>query len=117
MRSARLRHQVSLERQAKAPDPRSGQLVEIWQSIAQVWAAVEPLRGRELFTAQQFNSEVTTKITLRYLRGITLQHRMRVVLAADTNTEAPERIFTLLHDPIDPDLRHRELQLLCKEVI
>jgi hypothetical protein len=40
-----------------------GQPVEGWTTVATVWAAVDMLTGRELFTAQQAQSEATVRMT------------------------------------------------------
>ena len=67
-----------------------------------IWASVEPLSGRELFAAQEFHNEVTTRIRIRYRDGVTA--KMRVVF---------ESVNYNILVIIDPELRHRELQLLC----
>jgi len=37
---------------------------------ADVWAAIVPLSGQELWTARQVQSKVTHKITMRYYAGV-----------------------------------------------
>lgn len=69
-----------------------------------VWAGIEPLRGREFFSAQQDNSEVTTRIRVRYREGID-----RTMTFKYMNHE-----FEILYI-IQPDFNKRELQLMCKE--
>lgn len=104
MRAGKLRHIVTI--QALPDDPvtnDAGQLVSDWTDFAtNVWAAVEPLIGRELFTAQQVNSEVTSQIRMRYIAG--MDTRKRVVF---------EGVHYNVLSVIDPELRHIELQLLC----
>ena len=105
MRSARLRHAVSLQRNVTVQDAY-GQKVEQWQTIASVWAGVEPSKGREWFAAQQINATTVAMVLIR--------HR------ADVDTTC-----RVLHDDvvydieavIDPDTRRRELQLMCKAVL
>lgn len=104
MRAGKLRQQLTIQRPVESRSS-SGAPVESWATFAEVRGAVEPLSGRMLFAAQEFHSEVTTRIRLRYLEGITAS--MRVVLGA--------HIFLILYPPIDWEFRHRELQLLCKE--
>ncbi|MBU5214564.1 phage head closure protein [Heyndrickxia oleronia] len=104
--SGEFRHRISILR---PPDPEidvdeAGQPLDDWISIAEVWAAIQPLRGRELFSAQQVNSEVTTRITIRYRTGID-----RTMKAIYEGTE-----FEFLY-VIHPDYSKKELQIMCKE--
>ncbi|MMZ64143.1 Phage head-tail joining protein [compost metagenome] len=75
-----------------------------WVPVAETWADVYPLRGRELFAAQQASAEVTSRITIRYRTGI--DRTMKVVY---DGTE-----FEILYI-IHTDYAKRELQLMCKE--
>lgn len=53
-----------------------GQASDTWTNVAEVWARVEPLKGREFFAAGQMQSEATTRITIRYLAGVTERNRV-----------------------------------------
>ena len=64
-----LRHRITIQKPVIIHDS-IGQEVEEWQDVATVWASVEPLSGKEYFNAQQINSEISTKITLRYFKGL-----------------------------------------------
>jgi SPP1 family predicted phage head-tail adaptor len=97
-----MRHRVTIQR--PVADPAWGGTTT-WQDHATVWAAIEPLSGREFFAAQQVQSETTGKITIRYIPGIT----------ADMRILHGSRIFELTAPPIDPQERHAELQLMVKE--
>jgi SPP1 family predicted phage head-tail adaptor len=66
---------------------------------------VEPLQGRELWTAKQVVAEVTHRIRFRHLSGVV--PTQRVVFGS--------RTFEIL-SVINPEERNRELELLCKEV-
>lgn len=100
-----LRHRITLQECVSGQD-EAGQPVQEWQDVATVWGAVEPLRGREYFAAQQVQAEVTTRIRIRYRKGI--RPEMRVLYDG--------RIFQIVAPPIDPEERHREIHLMCKEV-
>lgn len=80
---------------------------ESWQDHAVVWAAVEPLRGREYFAAAAVNAENTVRFRIRYQRGI--NSKMRLVYDG--------RVFNLKSPPIDPEERHVELHLMCVEEV
>lgn len=41
-----------------------------WSGFATVSAAIDPLRGREFFAAEQAQSAVTHKIRCRYIHGV-----------------------------------------------
>lgn len=103
MRGGHLRHSVTLQERTTDQD-ETGAQIETWADVATVWGAVEPLSGRELFTAQQVKAEVTAQITIRYRSGISAT--MRIVFEG--------RLYNILA-VIDPEERHRELQLLCSE--
>lgn len=113
MRAARLSHQVTLQKNENVTDPRSGQKQQQWVDVATVWAGIEPLRGRELIAAQQVNSEVTTRIVMRWAADLLIDHSMMVLFV---DLQGAEHRYDILHDPINPNMVNREIQLLCKEV-
>lgn len=104
MNPGNLNKRITLQQQTEEQDA-SGQLLDNWADIATVWAAIEPLSGREFFAAQQVNSEVTTKIRIRYRDGIKAYMRIKY----------GERIFDI-QSVIDPKEQHKELVLMCREV-
>lgn len=73
-------------------------------SVATVWAAIEPLRGREYFAAMAEHADVTTRIRIRYRDDI--DRTMRV--------QYKDTEFEILHI-IHVDYAKKELQLMCKE--
>lgn len=110
MQTGKLRHRVTIEEPlgttrdtggAKKGKDRQG-----WRPRVKVWAAVEPLNGRELFNAQQVEPVITHRVRLRYIKGITahmrIKHRKR-----ELNIESV----------INVDERNRELELLCREAL
>jgi len=72
--------------------------------VCTVWAAIEPLRGREYTAALAEQAEVTTRIRIRYRSGID-----RTMTVRHGSTE-----FEILHI-IHPEFGKKELQLMCKE--
>ena len=105
MRAGDLRHRVTLERKEANRDAYGGELVT-WQPVATVWAAVEPLKGREFFSASQDNAEVTGRIRIRYMPGVVPTMRVRF----------GQRVFDI-QAVIDPEERHEELQLMVREMV
>jgi len=84
----------------------AGQPIDEWQPVTIVWAAIEPLSGRELFAAQQANAEVTTKVTIRYRDDVDRTMKVR------HNKSGAE--FEILYD-INPKFANVKLELMCKE--
>jgi len=74
--AGRLRHRVQLQSQVHTQNPTTGEIITSWQTQATVWAAVEPLSAREFIAAQSTQSEVTARITIRYLAGISASWRV-----------------------------------------
>lgn len=62
----RLLH-LQVRSQTQAAD---GQLVETWTDVAQVWAHIAPISGREMWLAKQAQARVTHRITILYRPGI-----------------------------------------------
>ncbi|MFK7695401.1 phage head closure protein [Paenibacillus sp. HJGM_3] len=104
MEAGRLRHRITLEQFTTSPDGAGG-VTEAWVAFETVWAAVEPLRGREMVEHQQIQSGVTHRVRRRYRSGI--NSKMRIKFGG--------RIFRI-DSVINPDERNREMQLMCEEV-
>lgn len=99
-----LRQRVSL--QTKTITKAEGIPQENWITVDTVWAAIADLTGKEYFQAASVQSEVTSRIRIRYRPG--MNPGMRVLYGS--------RVFAIL-SVIDKDERHREMELMCKEVI
>ena len=106
MRRGRLLHVVTIE-QLVAASPQqtaTGAPDVAWSTYLTVMAGIEPLAGRELAAAQAIYPEVEVRIRMNYESGVTAL--MRVV-------DADSAVYSI-GAVIDPLLRHRELELLCK---
>lgn len=105
----RLNKRITILRPIGPDDPppqtdKYGQPLDDWIPVATLWAAIEPLRGREFFAAQAEHAEVTTRIRIRYREGI---DRTMIVSYGGTEFE----VLYIIH----PEFSKRELQLMCKE--
>lgn len=94
------------------PDPSLdsfGQPIRGWSTVAVVYGAVEPINGKEFFTAQQINAETTTRIRIRYGSEIaSISEDWRVVFdGRNYNIKAI----------IMPSEIQREIILMCGEGI
>lgn len=104
MKIGDLRHRVVLQKKEITVDELKQQ-TENWTDIASVWAAIEPLSGREYFAARQLNEEVSVKITIRYRDDVTSDNRLVF----------NNKVFEVL-SVIDPRERGKTLILMCREV-
>ncbi len=53
-----------------------GEPIQTWADLATVWASVEPLRGGELFQAQQVSAEAQTRFRMRYRDDVVATSRL-----------------------------------------
>lgn len=105
MRAGELHERVTIQRQSAGQDTY-GADVTIWTDVATVWAAVEPLLGREFVEGRRLEAEVTTKIRMRRRDWVTPS--MRVVHGTSTyNVVSVQHVRS----------ERRELVLMCREVL
>lgn len=86
----------------------AGQPIDDWHPVATVWAAIIPLRGRELESARQIHAEVTTRIEMRYRKGI--DPTMKAIHTQDGEDFEFEFLYR-----IHPEFGKKELHMLAKE--
>lgn len=99
-----LRHIVTVQTQQEATN-EFGEVELTWVSLeSNVRASIEPLSGRELFNAQQVQSDVSTRIRLRWFDGLT--SRMRIVWGS--------RVFQI-ESAINEQERNVVWTCLCRE--
>ena len=105
MRAGNLRQRVTIKQKTATQDAYGDEVIT-WVSWATVWAAVEPLTGREFLAARQVTAEVTTRIRIRYRSGILPEWR---VTFGTKNYD----IHSILHI----EEREREIHLMCQEIL
>lgn len=103
MEAGNLRHRITIQKPGMTRNAYN-QPVDTWDTVATVWAAVEPLRGREFYAAQQINAEATVRVRIRYRADV--ERGMRILVG--------NKILEILY-VIQPELRKRELEILCRE--
>lgn len=101
----RLRHRVTLQKLEVTTDA-IGQQIENWIDVANVWASVEPLSGKEYFRVQQINSEIRVKIIIRYLTGVTSHMRIKAL----------KHTYNIL-SVINFEERNQYLELMCSNKV
>ena len=103
--AGRLNKRVTLQSASSARDGH-GQPIGTWSDVATVWAAIEPIRGREYFAAQQVSAETTHRVTIRYRSGVSPQWRV----AFGSRTFRIESV-------INPLERNERIELMCVEML
>lgn len=99
--AGRLNQRVILQRKSVVRDDMGGETVT-WTDAATVWAEIRPLRGRDLVAAQQAQSEVTARITVR----------RRPDVQADWRVKHGDDIYDIFA-VVDPVARGEVLELEC----
>ena len=105
MEAGKLRHYVTIQRVTVTPDSH-GDGVKTWADLANAWASIEPLSGREFLQASQVMSDVTVRIKMRGRSDISLTPKDRVVYGA--------RTFDIRHI-VDWQGKGVEWHLMCTE--
>jgi SPP1 family predicted phage head-tail adaptor len=105
MRAGPLRQRVTIKDKSVSQNTY-GEEVITWTDVDTVWAAVEPLSGREFLEGKQITAEVSTRIRIRYRSGITPE--MQVVFGSITYD---------IHSIIHIEEREREIHLMCQEIL
>lgn len=106
MESGKLRDEIELQRATFAADA-AGTQVATWTTLADVWARIKPLRGRESVEQMQIQSDVTHEIQIRFFEGLKSEDRIKF----------GSRIFNFMAPPINVNERSFEHLLMCKEAV
>ena len=77
MNAGQLRHRVTIESRQETQDQNTGEITSTWRKFVDVWASVEPLSAREFIAAQATQSQVSARIVIRFLDGVTAKMRIR----------------------------------------
>ena len=107
MRAGTLRDRVAIQATTETRDGAGG-IINTWATTTTVWAAVEPLRGREFIEARATQAQVDTRIRIRYDSSLTLTPKMRVTWG--THTYDIQAVIELAS-------QRREWHLMCIEIL
>jgi SPP1 family predicted phage head-tail adaptor len=110
MEAGRLRHRVTIQEKVDSRDSYGGER-ETWVDIAEVWAEVEPLVGREYLESRQESAEITTRVRVRYRAGIRPEMRVKYVDEADVAH------YYDIFSAQNVGTRRKELVLVCREQV
>ena len=64
--AGKLRHRVLLARPTHTQNTTTGEQTTVWVSEGTVSASIEPLSAKEFIAAQAMQSQIDTRITIRY---------------------------------------------------
>lgn len=118
LEAGRLRHRVRLERldymydsQGDVyQDPTTGETPREWQEVATVWAAIEPVSAREFVRSQALQSQVTTRLVIRYRDDVDAAMR-----AVHVRRGRPDVVYNIHGVLADPDSGLEYLTLPCSQ--
>jgi SPP1 family predicted phage head-tail adaptor len=121
IRSGKLRRRVDLQALTapEAANAYNEKPPTNWQTIATVWAGIEPQTGREVFASGQVQADTTHRVTLRWHAAVANAERLLVhdpkAPASPGFPQGGFRVFNIL-DVQNLDERDRTLVLTCKEI-
>lgn len=102
MQIGRLNRRITIEQKSVTRDAYGGETIT-WSTVAAVWAAVLPIRGREYVAIRQAGAELTTRFVIHYRAGVT--PAMRVSYNGATYN---------IEEVIDSEDGHRFLELMAR---
>lgn len=110
MRAGNLRHRITLQRRKQTKD-ELGQPSLDWVDLpgGAISADIQPMTSRERMVAQANQSELTHMVEIRYQAQFSDPRYM-----ATLRIKYGNRIFNI-QGSIDPDERHKSLELSCSE--
>ena len=105
MRAGRMRHVVCIQTPIEVPN-EFGEPVKQWKEILKTWAGIEPLKGNEKFSAMQVQSEVDSRIVIRWSScADQITTKERVVFG--------KKIYDI-KDILNIDERNQEIQIMAR---
>ena len=110
MRAGSLRHRITIQRRSTAKD-ELGQPSLDWSDLCDVWADIQPMSARERMVAAANQSELTHLVEIRWQAQFSDPRKMATM-------RIKYGVRTLnIQGSIDPDERHKSLELSCNEGI
>ena len=70
MKASRLKQRVTVHKATSARSPMGGSSSPIWGPALTLWASIEPLSVKDVFTAQAADSQTTARCIMRYRTDI-----------------------------------------------
>lgn len=76
MQAGKLNRRIMLQKPVETQSPLTGAVTSGWADVKELWASVVDLSARDFVAAQAGQSEVTTRITIRWRDDVTDKHRI-----------------------------------------
>lgn len=99
------RHRITFQEKQKTEDDLGQEVEGEWEDVAQEWAMIKTMQGREYFEAAAAQAERTSRFVIHYRPGI--HHDMRIIYDG--------RIFDISQPPINDDEMNVTLTIIAKE--
>jgi SPP1 family predicted phage head-tail adaptor len=101
VRANALRKAVTIMQPAWKADDYGDPSQQTFTTLATVYAEIEPLTGQQLTEARQVHSEVSHRVRIRYLKGLTAACQVewqsrKLQIVAVMNAEERDTMWTLL---------------------
>ena len=107
MKIGDLRQRILFQEEVKTDDDAHGH-TQSWKDIAEVWANVQPLSGRELYYAKQLKNTTTHVIKIRYRNDITVDRISLMRIIFETRIIKIDSLIDLEEKKIILELRCTE---------
>jgi SPP1 family predicted phage head-tail adaptor len=104
MEAGELRRVITIQTLTETPDGQGG-ITQGWSTFRHCWAAVKPMGGDERQQYAQLYPSASVHVTVRYTAG--LSPKQRILYGS--------RVFDVLA-VVDDEERHRQVDLICKEL-
>jgi SPP1 family predicted phage head-tail adaptor len=101
VKSGHLRQRITIRQKVVTRDSYGAEAIA-WTTFATLWAAAEPIRGREFVALRSAQSDLAIRFRIRYLPG--LKTTMQVLW---NGVDYP------IEQIIDLNARNREVEILC----
>lgn len=105
MRAGRLKHKIIIKSSMQTKNSFN-ELVLVWTDFSTIKSNIIPLNGNEIFSSSHLRAEVTHKVEIRYLVGVT--PKMKIVYGS--------REFNI-ESVINVREANKVLHLVCTEVV
>lgn len=99
-----MRHRVQFQSCSTTRDPLGGQS-QTWTTYYTCWAEIDAHNGQMLYQTDEFISQSTYVIGIRYPQGVSISAQDRCL--------GPDGEIYVVDAPIDIERRHRKLQVFC----
>lgn len=100
-----LRHRVQLQAAVEARVSSKVNPQKTYATYATVYAAINPMSGREFWNARQVDADVTGRVVIRFRTDVQAKHK--IVFGT--------RTFEIASPPMDMDGKRRYLEMIVKE--